>query len=75
LNGKPIVRAWLRHREIASGERLVLTMSKTPAHWAVSNLPPSHPSPARSSEESSSVGGRRGRPEEGDGRHAALINQ
>ena len=45
LNGKPIDRAWLRHREIAGGGRLVLTMAKTPAHWAESAPPPSTPAP------------------------------
>jgi len=41
LNGKPIDRAWLRHREIAAGGRLVLTMGKTPEHWGERDLPPS----------------------------------
>jgi len=41
LNGKPIDRAWLRHREIAAGGRLVLTMSRTPEHWGQRDLPPS----------------------------------
>jgi putative alpha-1,2-mannosidase len=41
LNGKPLDRSWLRHREIAAGGRLVLTMSKTPGHWGKRNLPPS----------------------------------
>jgi putative alpha-1,2-mannosidase len=56
LNGKPIDRAWLRHREIASGGRLVLTMSRTPAHWAERNLPRSHPPLAGFSAESSTPG-------------------
>jgi predicted alpha-1,2-mannosidase len=43
LNGKPLDRAWLRHREIAAGGRLVLTMAATPGHWAEQNLPPSTP--------------------------------
>ena len=43
LNGKPLDRAWLRHREIAAGGRLVLTMAGTPGHWAEQNLPPSTP--------------------------------
>jgi predicted alpha-1,2-mannosidase len=43
LNGKPIDRSWLRHREIAAGGRLVLTMRSTPGHWAERNLPPSTP--------------------------------
>ena len=45
LNGEPLDRAWLRHREIAAGGRLVLTMAATPGHWAERNLPPSTPSP------------------------------
>jgi putative alpha-1,2-mannosidase len=56
LNGKPIDRAWLRHSEIAAGGRLVLTMSKSPSHWAERNLPPSHPPPTGLSRESSTPG-------------------
>jgi predicted alpha-1,2-mannosidase len=41
LNGKPLDRAWLRHQEIVSGGRLVLTMAAQPAHWAEHNPPPS----------------------------------
>jgi predicted alpha-1,2-mannosidase len=41
LNGKPLDRAWLHHAEILAGGQLVLTMAKTPAHWAESDLPPS----------------------------------
>jgi len=41
LNGRPLDRAWLRHREIVSGGRLVLTMAAQPAHWAEKNPPPS----------------------------------
>jgi putative alpha-1,2-mannosidase len=41
LNGRPLERAWLRHREIAAGGRLVLTMAGAPAHWAEGNPPPS----------------------------------
>jgi predicted alpha-1,2-mannosidase len=41
LNGKPLRRAWLRHREIAGGGRLVLTMAKAPGHWAEGSPPPS----------------------------------
>jgi predicted alpha-1,2-mannosidase len=41
LNGKPLNRSWLHHREIAAGGRLVLTMSGTPSHWGERNLPPS----------------------------------
>jgi predicted alpha-1,2-mannosidase len=43
LNGKPLDRAWIRHREIAAGGRLVLAMSKTPTHWGEHDLPPSTP--------------------------------
>ena len=45
LNGNPIDRAWLRHKEIAAGGRLILTMSNAPAHWAEHDLPPSTPAP------------------------------
>jgi predicted alpha-1,2-mannosidase len=45
LNGQPLDRAWLRHREIAAGGRLVLTMASAPSHWAEHNLPPSTPAP------------------------------
>ena len=45
LDGKPLNRAWLRHREIAAGGRLVLTMAKEPGHWAEGNPPPSTPAP------------------------------
>ena len=41
LNGHPLRRAWLRHREVVSGGRLVLTMAAQPAHWAEKNPPPS----------------------------------
>jgi predicted alpha-1,2-mannosidase len=41
LNGKPLDRAWLHHKEIVSGGRLVLTMADHPAHWAEKNPPPS----------------------------------
>jgi predicted alpha-1,2-mannosidase len=45
LNGKPLDRAWLHHREIAVGGRLDLTMSNAPNHWAEHDLPPSYPAP------------------------------
>jgi predicted alpha-1,2-mannosidase len=45
LNGKPLSRAWLHHREIAAGGRLVLTMAGSPNHWAEHDLPPSYPAP------------------------------
>jgi predicted alpha-1,2-mannosidase len=43
LNGKPLDRAWLRHREIVAGGRLVLTMGPQPSDWAQNNPPPSTP--------------------------------
>jgi predicted alpha-1,2-mannosidase len=43
LNGKPLDRSWLRHREIVPGGRLVLTMSSKPGHWGETDLPPSTP--------------------------------
>ena len=45
LNGRPLDRAWLHHREIAAGGRLVLTMAGAPSHWAQRNPPPSTPAP------------------------------
>jgi putative alpha-1,2-mannosidase len=45
LNGKPLDRSWLRHREIVAGGILVLTMGKTPSQWGQTNLPPSAPAP------------------------------
>jgi len=44
LNGKPLERSWLRHREIMAGGTLVLTMSDKPGRWGRTNLPPSTPS-------------------------------
>lgn len=41
LNGRQLNRSWLRHREIAAGGRLVLTMGSAPTHWAEENPPPS----------------------------------
>ncbi len=43
LNGKPLDRAWLRHSEIVTGGRLVLTMAAAPGHWAEHDPPPSTP--------------------------------
>lgn len=43
LNGKPLDRSWLRHREIMAGGTLVLTMSDKPGQWGETNLPPSTP--------------------------------
>ena len=45
LNGHPLDRAWLRHREIAAGGRLVLTMASAPGQWGRHDLPPSTPAP------------------------------
>jgi len=45
LNGEPLDRAWLHHREIAAGGRLVLTMGDVPSRWAENDLPPSTPAP------------------------------
>jgi predicted alpha-1,2-mannosidase len=45
LDGKPLDRDWLRHTEIISGGRLVLTMSSKPGDWGRSNPPPSTPAP------------------------------
>jgi putative alpha-1,2-mannosidase len=33
LNGKPLHRAWLTHREVTAGGELALRMGATPAHW------------------------------------------
>jgi predicted alpha-1,2-mannosidase len=41
LNGRPLDRAWLHHREIAAGGRLVLTMAAAPSAWGRRNPPPS----------------------------------
>jgi predicted alpha-1,2-mannosidase len=41
LNGKPLDRAWLHHREIAAGGHLTLVMGRNPSHWAEENPPPS----------------------------------
>lgn len=41
LNGKPLNRAWLRHREISAGGHLVLNMARSPSHWAENDFPPS----------------------------------
>lgn len=41
LDGKPLNRSWLRHKEIVGGGKLVLTMSSKPGEWAKDDLPPS----------------------------------
>jgi predicted alpha-1,2-mannosidase len=43
LNGKPLERSWLRHREIMAGGTLVLTMSDKPNTWGQKDVPPSTP--------------------------------
>jgi predicted alpha-1,2-mannosidase len=43
LNGKPLERSWLRHREIMAGGTLVLTMSDKPNEWGRKDVPPSTP--------------------------------
>lgn len=45
LNGRPLERAWLTHREISSGSRLVLQMSDRPSRWGSVNRPPSMSAP------------------------------
>ena len=41
LNGKPLERSWLRHREIMAGGMLVLTMSDKANEWGQKDVPPS----------------------------------
>jgi predicted alpha-1,2-mannosidase len=41
LNGKKLNRAWLTHREIATGGRLVLDMGSNPSGWGHDQRPPS----------------------------------
>lgn len=43
LNGKPLNRTWLRHKEIVAGGRLVLIMGNKPEHWGEQDPPPSTP--------------------------------
>ena len=43
LNGRPLNRAWLRHSEIISGGRLVLSMQSAPGTWPTGEPPPSTP--------------------------------
>ncbi|MFN2975734.1 GH92 family glycosyl hydrolase [Terriglobus aquaticus] len=42
-NGQRLDRAWLRHKEIAQGGRLVLTMGPSPVRWDTGGPPPSYP--------------------------------
>ena len=41
LNGKPLGRAWLRHREIATGGELILMMAARASRWGADQPPPS----------------------------------
>lgn len=41
LNGKALDRAWLTHKEIAGGGRLVLHMGPQPSRWGTVDRPPS----------------------------------
>jgi putative alpha-1,2-mannosidase len=41
LNGQPLNRAWLRHKEIVDGGLLGFEMGDTPAAWDTGELPPS----------------------------------
>ena len=44
LNGKPLDRCWLRHKEIAGGGKLEFVMGPKPSDWARNGeLPPSMP--------------------------------
>lgn len=40
LNGKPLGRAWLRHREIVNGGELILMMAARASRWAADGEPP-----------------------------------
>jgi predicted alpha-1,2-mannosidase len=40
LNGKPLARAWLHHREVADGADLAFTLGDTPNDWGRRDLPP-----------------------------------
>lgn len=40
LNGRPLERAWLTHREVAEGGTLELTLSSTPETWGAAEAPP-----------------------------------
>jgi predicted alpha-1,2-mannosidase len=41
LDGRPLDRAWLRHREVARGGTLVLDMGDAPSGWGTGERPPS----------------------------------
>jgi len=41
LNGRPLHRAWIRHREIANGAVLRFELGNEPGDWGTTELPPS----------------------------------
>ncbi len=41
LNGAPLERAWVRHRELTGGARLEFEMGAEPSDWGREDLPPS----------------------------------
>ena len=41
LDGRPLDRAWLEHREVAAGGTLVLVMGDVPSGWGAGQRPPS----------------------------------
>jgi predicted alpha-1,2-mannosidase len=41
LDGRPLDRAWLTHREVAGGGTLVLVMGDVPSPWGTADRPPS----------------------------------
>jgi putative alpha-1,2-mannosidase len=48
LNGKPLDRAWLHHRELTGDTALHFTMSVTPTKWGTKMLPHSDATPPTS---------------------------
>jgi predicted alpha-1,2-mannosidase len=46
LNGRPLTRAWFRHRDIAAGGVLALTMASAPTDWGRDTRPPSQSDPS-----------------------------
>ena len=47
LDGRPLVRAWITHEELARGGRLVLRMGPRPSAWGRAVRPPSVSPPGR----------------------------
>lgn len=41
IDGRPLDRAWVRHREIASGATIRFELSASPTQWGRADLPPS----------------------------------